>query len=113
MTERQPEYVEIPEWGGGVYVRDISREFRAGFEVLKRRYRGHRPGKSSTAQWKDARALCLKLCAQAIVDEHGNQVLNENDMEILRRKNRKVADRIMYAVCRVSGLSGFLDVTLN
>lgn len=86
--------VEVPEWGGSVYVRGLTGTERDRFEVDVLSGTGK-------DRLNNARA---KLVALGVVDEAGNRLFSEADIEALGKKNGKVLDRLFQAVRKESGL---------
>ena len=85
------EEVQVPEWGGSVYVRTLG-----GFErdLLEAEYSAHKH--------KNLRA---KLAALTICDEQGNSLFSITEVEQLGRKSAKALDRIFTVASRLNGLS--------
>ena len=88
--------VDVPEWGKGVavYVRALSGTERDRFEVEVL-------GATGKDRLANARA---KLVSIGLVDEDGNRVFNESDVEALGKKNGKVLDRLFEVIKKESAL---------
>lgn len=91
--------VEVPEWGGDVFVRTLSGLQKDSFEqsLLEE---GRR------VNLDNARA---KLCALVIVDDKGNRLFNESDVAALGEKSGLALDRV-YAVAETLAGMGKGDV---
>lgn len=82
MAEDKPDLlpVEVPEWNGVVYLRRIlSGEL---YDLIDE-------SEGKPASWYVQRLLVLSLC-----DEHGNRLLNDDEMDVLRRKSADVIQRL-------------------
>lgn len=86
--------VDMPEWGGAVYVRGLTGTERDRFEVEVL-------GSTGKDRLKNARA---KLVVLGTVDEEGNLLFAESDIEALGKKNSKALDRLFQVIRRESGL---------
>lgn len=91
------ELVEVPEWGGAVYVRSLTGTERDAFEfsIVEQR------GRSAKMNLRNIRA---KLVAVSVVDEDGNRLFTDSDVKVLGQKSAMVLDRLFAAAQRLSGL---------
>jgi hypothetical protein len=91
------EPVHVPEWGGTVYVKGLSRAERDAFEtsVIETR------GTTQIMHLENARA---KLCAMSICDEEGNRLFTEADVKELTKKSAVALNRVFQIAQRLSGL---------
>jgi len=91
-------YVEIPEWGGGVYVRGMTGKERDDYEasIVSQK------GTSTKMNMKNARAKLVVLCT---VDEEGNKIFQSGDVLALGNKSSKALDRIFSVAQDLSGIS--------
>ena len=82
------EKVEVPEWGGEVWVRAMTAAERDRLEeaVLD--------GKAASV-----RALVAAMC---MVDERGERLFGDQDVEALARKNAQALDRVFQVARRLS-----------
>ena len=97
----QREYVDVPEWNGGVYVQTISA--RAGLEMVSRR---------SEADEKNQAVVGIELIlAQTVVDEAGNLLFNAEDLPALMDKSRTAIDRIVAAAMRLNKMGTWAEDT--
>lgn len=98
ISDIKTELVEVPEWGGSVYVRGLTGTQRDLFEesILEQN------GKKTRVKMKNARAKLVSLSA---VDEDGKLVFSQTDIEMLGAKNAAALDRIYEVASRLSGIS--------
>lgn len=102
------ELVEVPEWGGSVYVRGLTAMERSEFEnlMLGLENRRIKVGKSDdmTIQM-DMRVLRVRLSALCMVDEKGNRLFGDDEVEALGRKSADALNRIFVVAQRLSGMT--------
>jgi hypothetical protein len=91
------ELVDVPEWGGSVYVRALTGAERDAFEtsIVEQR------GKSTKMNLKNIRA---KLVALTVVDEEGNRIFSDSDASALGKKSAAALDKVFEVAQRLSGL---------
>jgi hypothetical protein len=82
--------VDVPEWGGSVYVRTVDC-------ILSEKIEDLREGGGSAAM----RAATM---AYAICDEDGNSIFENEDIEKLYKKSAKAADRILIAFMELNNI---------
>lgn len=92
------ELVEVPEWGGSLYVRGLTGFERDRFEA------------EVVDDRKDSKRMNLtnvraRLVALAVVDENGTRLFKPTDIEWLGQKSAAVLDRIYDVATRLSGIS--------
>lgn len=92
------ELVEVEEWGGAVYVRALSGTERDAFEASIITQRGKRVE-------PNLQNLRAKLVALAVVDEDGERLFSDGDVQALGRKSAAALDRVFGVAQRLSGLS--------
>lgn len=90
--------VEVPEWGGTVRVRGLSGAERDAFEASMVEIRGN----SRKVRLENIRA---RLVALATVDENGERLFSDKDVEELGKKSGVALDRVWEAARNLSGLS--------
>jgi hypothetical protein len=92
------ELVEVPEWGGEVYVRTLTSAERDSFEqsIVEQK------GKSTKMNLSNLRA---KLVALTVVDENGKRLFSDKDAELLGQKSAIALNRIFDVAQRLSALS--------
>ena len=89
--------VDVPEWGGKVYIRSLSGKERDHFETSMIQIRG----KSQKENFENLRARLLVL---TIVDAEGKKIFTSKDIEPLGEKNAAVLDRLFIIAQQLSGL---------
>jgi hypothetical protein len=89
------ESVEVPEWGGKVWVQEMTAEQRDAFDdwILRS---GEESDKSSL------RARVVSLCA---VDEDGKRLFSDLDIPDLKRMSSKAIGRVARKAFDLSGFS--------
>lgn len=94
----QQEVVEVPEWGGSLYVRGMDGTSRDAFErdmvTIK--------GKDVSTNWQNFRA---KLVARCAVDAEGKRLFTDSDAAALGRKSAAALQRVFVVAQRLNGLS--------
>ena len=96
------ELVDVPEWGGAVYVQALSGIERDAWEESIIEIRGSGKNTTTKAVLTNMRA---KLCARCIVDEHGERLFSDVDVEALGKKSAGALDRVFAIAQKKSGLS--------
>lgn len=91
------EEVDVPEWGGTVFVRGLSGRQRDVFEatLLERRGRRMVPNTAN---------IRAKLVAWTVVDEDGKRLFTDTEADELGEKSASAMDRIYTVASRLSGL---------
>ncbi len=97
INDLPAEDVEVPEWSGVVRVRGLTAAERDQFEqsIVETR------GKNTRVNLRNIRA---KLVALTVVDEQGNRVFSDSDVEALGRKSAAALNRVFEVAQRLSGL---------
>jgi len=90
------EEVDVPEWGGSVFVRKFTSEDKDNFDILI--------AKKSDEDKIDLHNLRAKLCVFTIVDEDGKCLFSEEDVEALGRKSATAIERIFTVSQRLNNL---------
>jgi hypothetical protein len=93
------EAVDVEEWGGTVYIRNLTGKARDAFESS--RYRMN--GKEVEIIHANVRAALL---AASICDSAGVLQFSSKDIDALGEKNGAVLDRLFDVAQRLSGLRG-------
>ena len=89
-ADQKIESVDVPEWGGQVYVRTLSGDERDRMEV----------------QLKDSRVGSRGLfAALTICDENGNRLFADQDAHALGKKNAAALDRILEVGFRLNAMT--------
>lgn len=92
------ELIEIPEWGGAVYVRTFSGAERDSYEewILK-----NRGSDGELKSYRNARALLVVLTA---CDENGALLFTADQVDALGKKSAAALDRIFEVAQRLNKL---------
>jgi hypothetical protein len=90
------ERVSVPEWGGDVLVRGLDGRDRDAFEASLVVQAG---GPVNLAN------IRARLCAACIVDEAGERLFSDADMDALGRKSGAALDRVFSVAQRLSGMT--------
>ena len=107
------EVVEVPEWGTAgqpllVNVATMTGTQRDAFEAsiappqTSKKKRGKGGAPTSRLDMTNIRARCVAIC---IVDDEGNRVFGDSDIEALGKKSSKALDRVFEVVQRLIGLT--------
>ena len=85
------ERVNIPEWGGDVIIRTLT---GSEFEEWE----------NTETDSKNKQSLAAKLCVMCIIDEQGQQIFNEKDIDKLSAQSGKALLRIFEAAVKLNGI---------
>lgn len=77
------EVVEVPEWGGSVIVRTLMSDIFDNWQLSQ-----------SDDKKKGVRRIRSTFCAICMVDESGNVLFTESDVDLLGRKSGIAMDRV-------------------
>lgn len=103
--DMEKELVDVPEWGGPVYVRALTGAERDAFEDSMVEMRVVRKGrKRETVPQMRYQNLRARLCALTICDEEGNRLFKDEDVHALGKKSAAALDRVFEVAQRLSGL---------
>lgn len=91
------ERVPVPEWGGEVMVRGLTGAQRDAWEASM----SVRRGKQVIPDMRNFRARLVVLC---VVDETGELVFHDGDVESLAGKSGAALDRIYEVAAKLSGI---------
>lgn len=97
------ELVEVPEWGGAVYVQAMSGVERDAYESSILEINEDAKGRITTKRKMDN--LRAKMCARCMVDEDGNRLFDESEIEALGAKSAKALDRVFSVAQKLNGVS--------
>lgn len=91
------ELVEVPEWGGAVYVRGLTAtEYDAiTVSTIEGRGKNHHVNLAN---------LRVKIVAASVVDEDGNRLFSDSDIKALGNKSAAALQRVFSVAQRLSGL---------
>lgn len=102
----EKELVEVPQWGGAVYVRALTGAERDAFEQSMVEMRTVRQGrKQETVREMRLQNIRARLCALTICDEEGNRLFTDADVQALGRKSASALNRVFQVAQRLSGLT--------
>ena len=97
VTER----VEVPEWGGFAIVRSLTGAERDQFEISGLR---QKKGNIETDLGKMIN-FRSRLVSLTLVDDEGNRLFSNSDVELLSQKSASAINRIFEVSRKLSGLS--------
>lgn len=92
------ELVEVPEWGGAVRIRTLTAAERDSYEQALMRRRGGR----LEVEMRGARVRLVALC---VVDEQGQRLFSDQDIEALEGRSAAAIDRIFTAALKLNGMA--------
>ena len=89
------EKIEVPEWGGVIFVRTMTGAERDSFEqgIVN---------DDRTANLSNIRA---KLCALTVIDEEGKRIFTDDDVKGIGEKSSLVLDRVFQVAQKLNGIS--------
>ena len=96
--DRGIEAVEVPEWGGTVYVRSMTGRQKDAFELSLY-------GDENKVEKKRLNNFRARLMALTLCDEKGNLLFTEKDAEALGQKSVYAMDRVLAASKRINGIT--------
>lgn len=97
--DMQLEEVEVPEWGGSIFVRPMSgidRDAMEAFVIERNESLGPKAAVEQIRAWSIARTTCT---------EDGTLLFSKEDIPELNKKNSAALDRIFKVIRRLSGLT--------
>lgn len=97
-TDLKRELVDVPEWGGSVYVRELTATERDELELAcwQESQRSGRPL---------ARHYRARLVAMSVCDENGKPLFTASDVDALAAKSGRVIGRLTDVAGRLAGIS--------
>ena len=96
--------VAVPEWGGLVVrVRELTGTERGDFQAAISTVTTE-PGGESRVEF-DAHNLQVQLCAMTIVDENGDRLFKNSEVDMLGRKSARALQRVFEASSQLSGIA--------
>ena len=99
VNDRVTELVEVPEWGGSVYVRTMSAAER---DREERRIYDAQQGKKGSEAMANFRARFLAL---TLVDEQGTPLFTMREVDQLAEKSFAVVSRLFEVSQRINGVT--------
>lgn len=100
------ELVEVPEFGGRVWVREFTVSECDRFGDLSARIEAEKDAKRRDLLVRNRMALVVAWCA---CDENGSPMFNEDDIEAIGGSPYVAANRIAEAAIRLSGFGSIMD----
>ena len=94
------EKVKCPEWGGDVYVRNMSGRTRQKFELEYQKNDDGKEGSAEIIPDMRAKLACLTVC-----DAKGKLLFDYKDFDKLAEKSCSPLERIFTVSLRLNGLS--------
>lgn len=94
-NDRPIEKVEVPEWGGHVFVQSMSGNDRDKMELRLTQMKGNDPSE----RFSNLRALVVSLC---VVDNNGKHLFSEKDVDELGKKSATALDRVFQKSSAIS-----------
>lgn len=91
----QKQLVEVPEWGGAVWVQEMTALARDRFDAWLMDNREN----------KNSAGIRVQVVVATVVDENGKPMFNDLDVGDLNSKSSKAINRIAEVGMRLSGLS--------
>lgn len=93
------EEVEVPEWGGTVLVRGLTAKeyISLGTDM--------QVGEGTTVDREKAKDLMPLVVSMGVIDEDGNSVFEEEDVEALAKKSFAPINRITSKILNLSNVS--------
>lgn len=92
------EWVDVPEWKGGVWVKGLTAAERDAYSD------DCMVGKGKNKDWSILGAQA-KLVVRSAVDEHGKRIFSNRDAEVLGEKSASAVMRIFNVAARLSGVT--------
>ena len=92
------ELVEVPQWGGQVYVRTLTGSERDEFEQS---CLVNKKGKSKDVNLTNIRA---RLCVLCICEESGTRLFDARDVDSLGKKSAAALDLVFSVAQKLNGL---------
>lgn len=94
--------VNVPEWGGDVILRTFTAAERDNWDASLFTDNG----KERKMNYQNIRA---RLLAFTLIDENGNRLFSEEDIDVLGGKSGLVLDRLFNTACELNGM-GATDI---
>lgn len=98
VKDIKTEILTVPEWGGDVIVKGLSGTERDSFEAECVQGKG----KNQTVNLVNLRA---RLVARSLVDENGQRLFEDRDVDLLGKKSAQALSRVFERAQVLSGLT--------
>ena len=109
VDDRKVEDVSVPEWGGTVLIRGMTGKEREQFEDLHNEEvpAGNRAGRRAgqTVSKFDRKNLRSRLVVWCVIDDKGERLFSDADLDIINGKNGAALERIVDVAMRMSGMT--------
>ena len=92
------ELVQVPQWGGEVWVRTLTGSERAEFEQS---CMSTKKGKNKDVNLTNIRA---RLCVLCICEEDGTRLFDARDVDALGKKSASALDTVFTVAQKLNGL---------
>jgi hypothetical protein len=92
------EEIEVPEWGGSVFIRPVTLAEQAKLADLGTKF-------EKAAVMDRMKNITLRLVQWAVSDSEGQPLFDAKDLEALMTKSASAFLRIQDAILRLSGLT--------
>lgn len=89
------EKVEVPEWGGYVYVRTMTGAERDRYEFEE----------TTASENRTPEGARARLLIRTVVDENGQRLFTEKDVQVLSEKSSAALDRCQEVAARLNRLT--------
>jgi len=106
VSDIKIELVEVPEWGGNVYVKGMTGAERDKFEggIVRIGAVPGKRGKPGTPGKLDLTDLRAKICSMTICDADGKRLFTEEDVQALSQKSAAALQRVFVVAQKLSGI---------
>jgi len=92
------EWVDVPEWGGGVFVKMLSGMERDRWEEETFAAKG----KTRQVNYKNMRG---RFCGLCMIDEKGDRLFRSKEVDALGRKSATALDRVFKVAQKLNGMT--------
>lgn len=99
VDDKKLQQLEVPEWGGAVWIRTMTATERDAFE---QEFVDLRQGKTKSGTVANVRA---KFAARILCDGNGARLFEDKDIPELGRKSASALDRVFDAGMKLNGFS--------
>jgi len=93
--DTKPKRVDVPEWGGFVFVRALT------------------AGEAENLQKDKAGGFAARMAARCICDENGKRVFEDADVVALEAKSAGAMNRVILAINSLNGLDEKADAAVG
>ena len=105
--------VEVPEWGGSVLIRQLTRSEQ---DDLMKRQLGSTRIRQDRSRTQDISGMSLYghdafICLMGLCAEDGSRLFSEKDLPGLEKKNGEVVGRLAKEILSFSGMNEDVELT--